>query len=261
MINDLSPAEIGKYISALRALEFVKPDMKLGLGTGSTAAWLVKLLAHEKRNGLNFSAAATSVQTTELAESLGIKIHALDDIGQLDLTIDGADEFDPNLGLIKGGGGALLQEKIVETATDQLVIITDASKQVDVLGRFPLPVEVIRFGAATTERKIVEVLAAAEVGGRDITMRKTQSGEGPFVTDEGHYILDLHLRTIADADALARDLVMIPGVVETGLFLNMTDAIVMGDASGLAQVQMNGSADWATHQYDLDAQNVILKEL
>jgi ribose 5-phosphate isomerase A len=261
MINELSPAEIGKYISAKRAMEFVQPDMKLGLGTGSTAAWLVKLLAHAKRQGLTFSAAATSVQTTELAESLGIKIHALDDIGQLDLVIDGADEFDPSLGLIKGGGGALLQEKIVETATDQLVIITDASKQVDVLGRFALPVEVIRFGAGTTERKIRDLIADADVGGRDITMRKTQSGEGPFVTDEGHYILDLHLKSIGDADALARDLVMIPGVVETGLFLGMTDAIVMGDATGQAQVQVKGSSDWTTTQYELDAQNAILAAL
>jgi ribose 5-phosphate isomerase A len=261
MITDLPPAEIGKYISARRAMEFVKPDMKLGLGTGSTAAWLVKLLAREQRNGLKFSAAATSVQTTELAQSLGIKIHALDDIGQLNVTIDGADEFDPHLNLIKGGGGALLQEKIVETATDQLVIITDASKQVDVLGRFPLPVEVIRFGAATTERLIADLLSNANVGGREITMRKTQSGEGPYVTDEGHYILDLHLKTIADVQAMASGLVAIPGVVETGLFLNMTDAIVMGDSTGLAQVQMQGSSDWMTQQYDLDAEAAILNEL
>ena len=115
MTLDLPPAEIGKVTSARRALEFVQPDMKLGLGTGSTAAWLVKLLAHEVRaNGLKISACATSSVTTELAESLGIKIHALDDLGQLDLAIDGADEFDPDFNLVKGGGGALLQEKIVE---------------------------------------------------------------------------------------------------------------------------------------------------
>ena len=127
MTLNLSPSEIGKFVSAYRALDFIESDMKLGLGTGSTAAWLVKLLAHEvNENGLQITACATSSETTKLAERLGIKISKLDELGQLDLAIDGADEFDRNLNLIKGGGAALLQEKIVETAADKLIIITDA---------------------------------------------------------------------------------------------------------------------------------------
>jgi len=251
MTLDLPPAEIGKFTSARRALDFVKPDMKLGLGTGSTAAWLVKLLAHEVReNGLKFDACATSSATTELAESLGIKIHALDDLGQLDLAIDGADEFDPNLNLIKGGGAALLQEKIVETAADQLVIITDASKQVDHLGAFALPVEVVKFGWGTTQRLVKDALASQDVDGRGVVLR---GGDTPVVTDEGHYILDLQLDRIGNPRAVSDALLNIAGVVETGLFLGMTDAIVMGDASGKALVQSAGSSDWVETAYDIDA--------
>ncbi|MCL4120946.1 UNVERIFIED_CONTAM: hypothetical protein GTU68_042057 [Idotea baltica] len=233
--------------------------MKLGLGTGSTAAWLVKLLADAKANdGLQFSAAATSSVTTELAQSLGIKIHALDDIGQLDLAIDGADEFDPDLNLIKGGGGALLQEKIVETAADQLVVITDASKQVQHLGAFDLPVEVVKFGWQTTQRLIADVLKTADVAGQTITRR---GGDNPFVTDEGHFILDLRLKKIGNPAALASALTSIAGVVETGLFLDMTTAIVVGDGNGLARVQHKGSTDWAEQQYDLDAEAALIKRV
>ena len=168
MALDLSPPELGKFISAYKALDFIESGMKLGLGTGSTAAWLVKLLAYEiNNNGLVISACATSSETTKLAESLGIKISQLDELGQLDLAIDGADEFDQNLNLIKGGGAALLQEKIVETAADKLVIITDASKQVNDLGAFDLPVEVVKFGWETTKRLIENVLIDQHLTARD----------------------------------------------------------------------------------------------
>jgi len=251
MTLDLAPAEIGKVTSARRALEFVKPDMKLGLGTGSTAAWLVKLLAHEVReNGLKFDACATSSATTELAESLGIKIHALDDLGQLDLAIDGADEFDPAFNLIKGGGAALLQEKIVETAADKLVIITDASKQVPHLGAFALPVEVVKFSWATTLRLVEEVLAYQDVDNRVVTRR---GGDNPIITDEGHYILDLQLDRIGDPRAMSDALLNIAGVVETGLFLDMADAIIMGDANGTASVldkSATESGTWLDTQID-----------
>jgi ribose 5-phosphate isomerase A len=241
MTLDLPPAEIGKVTSARRALDYVKPDMKLGLGTGSTAAWLVKLLAHEMReNGLKFTACATSSATTELAESLGIKIHALDDLGQLDLAIDGADEFDPDFNLIKGGGAALLQEKIVETAADKLVIITDASKQVKHLGAFPLPVEVVQFGWGTTKRLVEEVLSFQDVDNRLVTRR---GGDTPIITDEGHYILDLQLDRIGNPRQMSDALLNIAGVVETGLFLDMADVVVMGNANGTASVLEKGASD------------------
>lgn len=241
MTLDLPPAEIGKVTSARRALEFVQPDMKLGLGTGSTAAWLVKLLAHEVRaNGLKISACATSSVTTELAESLGIKIHALDDLGQLDLAIDGADEFDPDFNLVKGGGGALLQEKIVETAADKLVVITDASKQVDHLGAFALPVEVVKFSWQTTQRLVEDALAYQDVDGRAVMRR---GGDKPFVTDEGHFILDLQLDRIGNPRAISNALLNIAGVVETGLFLDMADVVVMGDANGTASVLDKSDTD------------------
>ena len=258
MTLDLSPAEIGKVTSARRALDFVMPDMKLGLGTGSTAAWLVKFLAHELReNGLKITACATSTATTELAESLGIKIHALDDLGQLDLAIDGADEFDPQFNMIKGGGAALLQEKIVETAADKLVIITDASKQVQNLGAFALPVEVVKFGWMTTQRLVSEVLISQDVDNRVVTRR---GGDNPIITDEGHYILDLQLHRIGNPHQMSDVLLNIAGVVETGLFLDMADVIVMGDANGTASVLDKASTDsnwvdttidWAKAVYSL----------
>lgn len=249
MALDLSPPELGKFISAYKALDFIESGMKLGLGTGSTAAWLVKLLAYEiNNNGLVISACATSSETTKLAESLDIKISQLDELGQLDLAIDGADEFDQNLNLIKGGGAALLQEKIVETAADKLVIITDASKQVNDLGSFDLPVEVVKFGWETTKRLIENVLIDQDVDCRIVTRRKNAS---PVITDENHYILDLKLNRIGNPEKLSQSLLNIAGVVETGLFLNMTDSIIMGDATGLARVKSNGASEWDDTNYDI----------
>ena len=246
---DLAPAEIGKLTSARRALDFVQPDMKLGLGTGSTAAWLVKLLAYEMRvNGLKFDACATSSTTTKLAESLGIKINNIDELGQLDLAIDGADEFDKNFNLIKGGGAALLQEKIVETAADQLVIITDASKQVKHLGAFALPVEIVKFGCETTQRLVEHVLADQDVSGKIVTRR---GGKYPVETDEGNYILDLQLNYIGSPRTLSSALLNIAGVVETGLFLDMTNSIIMGDSNWRALVKSNDSLSWDETFYDI----------
>ena len=198
--------------------------------------------------GLVISACATSSETTKLAESLDIKISQLDELGQLDLAIDGADEFDQNLNLIKGGGAALLQEKIVETAADKLVIITDASKQVNDLGAFDLPVEVVKFGWETTKRLIENVLIDQDVDCRIVTRRKNAS---PVITDENHYILDLKLNRIGNPEKLSQSLLNIAGVVETGLFLNMTDSIIMGDATGLARVKSNGASEWDDTNYDI----------
>ena len=259
MTLNLSPSEIGKFVSAYRALDFIESDMKLGLGTGSTAAWLVKLLAHEvNENGLQIKACATSSETTKLAERLGIKISKLDELGQLDLAIDGADEFDRNLNLIKGGGAALLQEKIVETAADKLIIITDASKQVEDLGSFDLPVEVVKFGWKTTKRLIENILEDEDVDCRVVNRRGNSS---PIITDEGHYILDLKLIRIGNPHSLSNALLNIAGVVETGLFLGMTHSIIMGNENGLARVKSTGSLDWVDTSYDIQSLSQFIKSI
>jgi len=235
MTDDLPAAERGKRTAAARALEFVSDGMKLGLGTGSTARWFVDLLAERMRaEGLRITGVPTSSRTRAQAEALGIPLTTLDQAGWLDLTIDGADEFDARLNLIKGGGGALLQEKIVATACDRMVVITDLSKQVATLGAFPLPVELVRFGAAATRRLIGELLERHDVAGRDMILR--QGEDGPYITDEGHYIVDLDLGRIGDPALLNTDLNAIPGVVETGLFTGIASAVVVGNPDGTARV-------------------------
>ena len=240
MTDDLTPAELpvaerGKRAAAARALEFVEDGMKLGLGTGSTAKWFVDLLAGRMRaEGLQITGVPTSSRTKAQAESLGIPLATLDEAGWLDLTIDGADEFDADMNLIKGGGGALLQEKIVATASDRMVVITDPSKEVAALGAYPLPIELVRFGFGTTMRLIREVLAHHDVAGRGMILR---GGEGdPYITDEGNYIVDLELVRIGAPARLNVDLNEIPGVVETGLFCGIASVIVVGEADGTARV-------------------------
>lgn len=236
MVSDLSPIDTAKFVSAKRALDFVESGMRLGLGTGSTAAWMVRLLGEMVReDGLKIVAVPTSDRTAELARQVGIPVSTLNDVKWLDLTIDGADEFDSNLNLIKGGGGALLQEKIVATASDQMVVISDISKQVGILGAFPLPVEVVTFGWETTKALIEECLANVDVMGRTGTLRL--NGDRPFVTDEGHYIIDFHLRRIGNARQLAMILNQIPGVVENGLFIDVCDTIVIGHGDGTVEVR------------------------
>lgn len=251
------PAEIGKYISARHAANYIENGMKLGLGTGSTAAWLVKYLGKAKREGLQFRACATSSVTTKLAQSLGIEIESLDRIGRLDLAIDGADEFDTDFNLIKGGGGALLQEKIVEAAAERLVVITDASKDVGTLGAFPLPVEIVKFGWETTQSAVKDVLKTEGYEGK-LTSRR--GGDDPFVTDEQHFILDLSLEKITDVHRLNARLLAVPGVVETGLFVDMADTVVMGDAAGFARVRSKGS-DWENTPYDVAKIEAEMAEL
>lgn len=231
MSDTLTGSDRGKYAAAKAALEFIKPGMKVGLGTGSTAAWFVQLLGNLVNNeGLDIIGVPTSSRTRDLASSLNIPLTTLDEAGWLDVTVDGADEFDANLNLIKGGGGALLQEKIVASASNQMVVISDASKQVDTLGAFALPVEVVVFGWRSTESTIEEVLEGADVANRRISLRE-EDGK-PYVTDEGHYILDLHLNRIGEPQALAEALNRIPGVVETGLFVLMADTVLVGYDDG-----------------------------
>ena len=236
MTGELSLIDKAKFVAAKRAAEMVEDGMRVGLGTGSTAAWLVQCLGEMVRqDGLKIRGVPTSTRTAELAREVGIDVVSLDEAKWLDLTIDGADEFDGDLNLIKGGGGALLQEKIVATASDQMVVITDASKEVETLGAFPLPVEVIPFGWQTTKALIEETLISMDVLGRQTTLR--MNGEVPYVTDEGNHIIDLHLNRIGNARQLAMVLNQMPGVVENGLFIDICDRVVIGFGDGRVELR------------------------
>jgi ribose 5-phosphate isomerase A len=229
---DLEPQ---KREAAARALEFVQPGMRLGLGTGSTARHFVELLGERVGAGLNVVCVPTSEATRNQAESLGIPLTTLDETPQLDLTVDGADEIAPDLTLIKGGGGALLREKIVAAASARLIVIADDTKLVPMLGRFPLPVEVMPFGLAAT-RRAVEAAAAASGAPGPTLLRRTKDGE-TFVTDGGHWILDAALERIPDPKGLATRLAAIPGVVEHGLFLGLAHIAILAGRDGIRIVE------------------------
>ncbi|MCV6823842.1 MULTISPECIES: ribose-5-phosphate isomerase RpiA [Halocynthiibacter] len=235
MTGELSPIDRAKFVAAKKAVEFIEDGMRVGMGTGSTAAWMVKCLGERVRDeGLKITAVPTSSRTAKQAAEVGIKVSTLDEAKWLDLTIDGADEFDADLNLIKGGGGAHLQEKIVAAASDQMLVIADASKSVEQLGAFPLPVEVIPFGGQASRRLIEEMLEDMDVDGRIASLR--MNGDVPFVTDEGNHILDLNLRRIGNPVALSARLNQIPGVVENGLFIDICDAVVIGHGDGRCEV-------------------------
>ena len=236
MTGELSPIDKAKFVAARRAADFVEDGMRVGLGTGSTAAWLVRCLGEMVRdNGLRIKGVPTSTRTAELAREVGIEVITLDEARWLDVTIDGADEFDGQLNLIKGGGGALLQEKIVATASDQMIVIADAGKEVETLGAFPLPVEVVPFGWKTTQALIEETLISMDVLGRSSTLR--MNGSQPFITDEGNHILDLHLNRIGTPRQLALVLNQMPGVVENGLFIDICDVVVLGFGDGRVELR------------------------
>lgn len=246
-------ADAAKRAAAAAAVEMVENDMVLGLGSGSTAAWFVRLLAERVREtGLQVRGIATSSATARLAREMGLALSPLD-AGAIDVTVDGTDAFDRDLNLVKGGGGALLQEKIVAAASARLVVLADEGKRVDRLGAFPLPVEVVRFGWKSTMRAIEGVLAGEDVGGHDIRLRD-DAGE-PLVTDEGHHVLDLHLLRIGDAPALAAALLAVPGVVETGLFIGMAERVIVGRADGGVEIirRNPGLADAVEEMRSLDA--------
>ncbi|MBZ5705340.1 MAG: ribose-5-phosphate isomerase RpiA [Acidobacteriia bacterium] len=209
-----------KEAAARASVRFVNDGDVVGLGTGSTAAYVVRCLGERVQAGLKIVGIPTSVRTKELAASLGISLTTLDECQQIDVAIDGADEFDPKLQLTKGGGGALLREKIIASASRQFVVIADSSKQVPVLGAFPLPVEVIPFAEALVAKEIAAL-------GAKVNVRQTPDGK-PFITDEGHHILDCRFGRIPDPPSLARKLSDTPGVVEHGLFINMADVVLMG---------------------------------
>jgi ribose 5-phosphate isomerase A len=221
-----------KRQAAARALDFVRPGMRLGLGTGSTARHFIELLGERVRAGLDVVGVPTSEATAADARRCGIGLATLDEYPELDLTVDGADEIDPALNLIKGGGGALLREKIVASASRRMVVIADESKSVPVLGRFPLPVEVVPFGLAATRRGIEAVTGRTGIA----VLRCTKDGHA-FVTDGGHWIVDLALGSIADVGGLAARLAMIPGVVEHGLFVGLAQAAILAGPQGVRVVE------------------------
>jgi ribose 5-phosphate isomerase A len=224
-----------KRQAAARALEQVRDGMKLGLGTGSTAKHFVELLGERVRGGLKVIGVPTSEATRADADRCGVPLTTLDQVDRLDLTVDGADEIDPNLELIKGGGGALLREKIVAAASDRMIVIADETKWVQTLGRFPLPIEVIPFGLGATRRAIEMVFAENGVSGQ-MDVRKVKDGHA-FVTDGGHWIVDAHLGQIPDSPRLAAALNSIPGVVEHGLFIGLARAAVLAGPQGIRVVE------------------------
>lgn len=219
-----------KVEAARAALAHVENGMRLGIGTGSTAEEFVRLLAERVASGLKVIGVPTSERTAKLCRELGVPLSTLDETPQLDLTIDGADEIDAALSLIKGGGGALLREKIVAAASARMIVIADESKLVDTLGRFPLPIEVNRFGLKATETAVADAASRLGLSG-PLTLRMT--GGEPFVTDGGHLIIDASFGRIPDARALSDTLHAIPGVVEHGLFLGLADLAVIAGSTGI----------------------------
>jgi ribose 5-phosphate isomerase A len=220
-----------KREAARAALAEVRSGMTLGLGTGSTAKQFVDLLAEKVGQGLRCVGIPTSEATARQAASLGIPLTTLDQVPELDLTIDGADEIAPSLALIKGAGGALLREKIVAAASKRMVVIADRSTQVAALGRFPLPIEVNAFGLAATRRAISAIMA--RFGAEGALVQRKLTGETPYVTDGGHLILDASFGRISDPEALAAALSAVPGVVEHGLFLGLCHRAYVAGPDGV----------------------------
>jgi ribose 5-phosphate isomerase A len=233
----LSDSEKLKRQAAERAMAFVRPGMKLGLGTGSTARHFVDLIGEAVKRGLDVVGVPTSEVTFRQAQALGVPLATLDEIAELDLTVDGADEIDPALRLIKGGGGALLREKIVASSSRRMVAIADSTKRVARLGRFPLPVEVVPFGLASTRRRVERAAASVGLGGA-IELRRRDGAI--FVTDGGHYILDCAFGAIPDPDALNQALAAVCGVVEHGLFIGMATTAIFAGPNG---IELLGATD------------------
>lgn len=232
----MNSADLAKMQAAAAALEYVEHGMILGLGTGSTANHFIRMLAERVADGLLVGGVPTSEATRRLAQSLGIALIDVDQADRIDLTVDGADEIDDGFRLIKGGGGALLREKIIAHATDHMVVIADDTKRVTHLGRFPLPVEVTAFGFTITAKKVFDVLRDAGCATADVALREAGAAGRPYVTDGGNYILDCRCGEIPEPDALCEALNTIPGVVENGifpLFPKTVRTIVLGESDGV----------------------------
>ena len=222
-------ADDQKRISGEAAAELVEAGMVVGLGTGSTAAWFVKALAARK---LDIRGVPTSEATANLARELGMTLAALDDVKSIDLTVDGADEVGPGLSLIKGGGAALLREKLVWEASKRCVVIADAAKKVDHLGKFPLPIEVVRFGHVHTGQRLADIAAEFDL----LPPRLRMADRGIVVTDGGNVIYDMPSGVIAEPAALAAALKTVTGVVDHGLFLDLADEALIGTDQGVVKL-------------------------
>jgi ribose 5-phosphate isomerase A len=220
----LSPIDVQKKSVGEKTVEYIQDGMTIGLGSGSTVYWMLKKLGELVKEGLNVRGVPSSVKTAGLAKEFGIPLVYFSEVTQLDLAIDGADEVDPNFNLIKGGGGSLLREKIVDHAAKQLIIVVDEKKLVPTLGNFPLPVEVVPFGWENTSREIAKLQCAPRV--------RMENGQR-FVTDNGNYILDCQFASIQNPIDLHKQLKLTLGVVETGLFINMADKIIVGEEKGI----------------------------
>jgi ribose 5-phosphate isomerase A len=261
MTSTLSPQDRAKYLASRAALAEVTDGMKLGLGTGSTAAWLVKLVAEKCRiHGISVTCVPTSEATGALAQSLGLPLATLEKTGTLDLTIDGTDEFDPALNLIKGGGAAHLREKIVALSSARMVVITDATKESPQLGSFPLPLEVLDFGMSATIGHIRRALATQGLGDVEIVQRMKNGA--PVRTDEGNAVLDAHLAAIPDAAALAMALDGVTGLVEHGLFIGIAEKICFADLEGNAlTIDKEGSRQQVTFNDGIDEDDFLARAL
>ncbi|MEO0881428.1 MAG: ribose-5-phosphate isomerase RpiA [Pseudomonadota bacterium] len=224
-------AELEKRNAALAVLEWVEDGMTVGLGTGSTAKHFVELLADEVADGLVVRGVPTSKDTERLALAHGVPLLDVEQVQQIQLTIDGADEVDEAGALIKGGGAALLREKIIANASDHMIVIADPSKQVERLGAFPLPVEVTPFGFTITAKKVFDALEASGVERPRVKLREGE-GHQPLITDGGNYILDCHCKRIPDTEATAARLSSVPGVVEHGLFIALARTVIIGNEDG-----------------------------
>lgn len=224
-----------KRQAAAAAVELVKPEMTLGIGTGSTAAHFIALLGERVRAGLYVRAVPTSEDTAKKAAAAGVELVEPDETTLIDLAVDGTDEVDGRKTLVKGGGGALLREKIVASAARRFVVIADASKKVAQLGAFPLPVEIDRFSFSLTVRAVREALAALGYANADVRLRAGPAGPA-FISDGGNFILDCRLGRIADAGAIDRALRDIPGVIETGFFIGMADEVILAGPGGLERI-------------------------
>ncbi|PHS22530.1 MAG: ribose 5-phosphate isomerase A [Robiginitomaculum sp.] len=218
-----------KTHAARAALDYVKDDMILGLGSGSTAEIFIELLGIRVVAGLRVQGIPTSDQTAEAAREAGIELLSIEHADRIDLTVDGADEIGPDFALIKGGGGRLLREKIIANASDLMVVIADESKMVKTLGAYPLPVEVEPFGFSITAKKVFDALCQAGSSRPDVKLRHDQNSGKPFITDGGHYILDCACAAIPDPAKTASRLCAVPGVVEHGLFIDLARVVIIGD--------------------------------
>jgi len=218
-----------KKLAGEKAVEFVEDGMIVGLGTGSTVYWTILKLAERMKEGLKIQGVPTSKDTEKLADKLGIPLVNLSELSKVDLAIDGADEVNPSLALIKGGGGALLREKMIASISDRFIVVADESKFVQTLGTFPLPIEVIPFGWEITKKQI------EKIGSMNPILRLNDNA--PFITDNGNYILDCHMKNIEKPGDLTISLNMIPGVVENGLFVNMCEAAIIARNNNTIEIK------------------------